>query len=170
MTNQPAPPPPEQIDELAREYLAIQEELLKKQLELAAETEPKRKRLAELGEELLELCVKFGSAHEKKSKLLVGLACEVMTTVSTSTSLDQAAVALFLRACKKAGKSATFRKIFEQVSYWRTRAEADQVARGAGMLTPSLALKLMKCTVTETKPPRLSAVRPRKGVEQKAAS
>jgi hypothetical protein len=169
MTTQPAPPRPEQVDELAKEYIAIQEDLLQKQLALTKETETARTRLEELGKQLLAWCVDFGSAHEKKSKLLVGLGFEVMTSVSTSTSLDQAAVGLFMKACKAAGKTPVFKKIFEQISYWRARPEADQVARGSDVLTPALMVKLMKCTLSTTSPPRLAKVRPRKGSEAKAS-
>jgi hypothetical protein len=162
-----SPPKAEDVDALAKEYVDIQAELLEKQLALATETEPKRERLAELSEKLRAWCVDFGSAHEKKSKLLVGLLFEVMTTVSSSSSLDQAAVDVFLRACQKAKALRVFRKIFEHVSYWRPRPQADQVSRGAGMLTGALAKKLMACTIVDTKPARLIAVRPRKGAAKR---
>lgn len=164
-----APPPVADLDALAKEYVDLQADLLDKQLALAKETEGQRKRLEELGAKLLAWCVEFGSAYEKKSKLLTGLAFEVMTTVSASSSLDQAAVEVFYRACQKAKALPVFRRIFEQVSFWRPRPEADQVARGQKLLTGTLAKKLMACTITDTKPPRLAAVRPRKGTETKIA-
>jgi hypothetical protein len=170
MNTQPAKPTPELVDDVAKQYIAIQEELLQKQLALTKETETARARLEELSKQLLAWCVDFGSAHEKKSKLLVGLGFEVMTTVSASSSLDQAAVDLFMKACKAAGKTRVFGKIFERISYWRTRPEADQIARGTGVLTPALMVKLVKCSVVTTSAPRLAKVRPRKGTESAKAS
>jgi hypothetical protein len=159
---EPLVPAPAKIDELAREYLEIEEALVKKQLALADETAPQRARLKVLGEQLLADCVAFGSPHEKKSKLLTGLLFEVMTSVSTSTSIDSAAVNVFMKACKKAKQSKLFAQIFEEVKSWRIRPEADTVTRDNKKISAALLVKLMKCTISDTKPARLAAVRPRK--------
>jgi len=159
----PKPLKPESLDRLAAEYLSIEQELEQERLALTERMKAKSERLAELEKEFIEVCNAFGSPHEKKSRLLSGLEFEIMTTISSSTSLDQAAVGAFEAQCVKAQSIRIFRALFEKVSTYRSRHDADGVLRrSSAALSPSLAKGYLRCVLTKTNPPRLSAVRPRK--------
>lgn len=159
----PKPLRPEELDRLAAEYLSIENELEQERLAVNERTKAKSERLADLAKRFVEVCNTHGSPHEKKSRLLSGLEFEIMTTISSSTSLDQAAVGAFEAQCVKAQSLRIFRSLFEKVSTFRSRPDADSVLRRTSTaLTPSLAKGYLRCVLTKTNPPRLSAVRPRK--------
>jgi hypothetical protein len=152
-------PTPQEIDEAAKEYCDLEKQIDDLYLESRKKIEPLNERLKPLGEKLKTWGQEFGGAHASKSKLLTGLAYEVMTTVASSTSLDQAVVSVFLEACKKAGKSRIFAKLFDTLTVYRTQPAADQTARTE--LTPRLALAFSRCFITKTQAPRME-VRSRK--------
>jgi hypothetical protein len=159
MTTELKLPTPAEIDEAAKEYCELQQQIDDLILEMRKKVEPLNQKLVPLAEKLKAWADQFGGAHATKSKLLTGLAYEVMTTVSSSTSLDQAAAGVFLKACKKAGVTKIFGRLFETLTVYRSRPDADQVARKD--LTPKLALEFMKCFITKSNAPRME-VRPRK--------
>lgn len=159
MTTEEKLPTPQEIDEAAKQYCDLEKQIDDVWVEAKKKIEPLNDCLAPLGEKLKAWGEKFGGAHATKSKLLTGLAYEVMTTVSSSTSLDQAVVGSFLEACKKAGQSRIFRKLFDTLTVYRSKPGADQVARAD--LAPRLAVAFMRCFITKTNATRME-VRPRK--------
>jgi hypothetical protein len=152
-------PTPQEIDDAAKEYCDLEKQIDEIFAAAKKKIEPLNDRLAPLSEQLKAWGENFGGAHATKSKLLTGLAYEVMTTISSITSLDQAVVAAFLDACKKAGQSRIFAKLFDALTVYRTKPGADQVARAT--LPPRLAVAFMRCFITNTNAPRME-VRPRK--------
>ena len=162
----PLPPKqlkPEALDTLAAEYLGLQKEIEDEVTALTLKLKPKAERLEELRPKFLAQCVAHGSPYEKKSKLLSGLEYEVMTTESSSSSLDQPAIGRFREGCEKMERLSVFEEIFEKVSEYRKRPAADEVVRRTTgeKLTPTLALLYLKCTIVKNSPARLAAVRPR---------
>ena len=146
-------PTPEKIDELAREYLEIEKQREESGAALAAKAE-----------ELAPLVERFGTAHAKKSKLLVGLLYEMMTTTSSTTSVDAAGIEKLQIALKRADMAPLFKKLFRKVTRWEIAPTADVVLRGD---LPKGAPKDLRSLFTqavriETKPARLSDVRARK--------
>lgn len=152
-------PTPAEIDEAAKEYCELATKVSRMEAEASIATRPLRDRMTALGEKLKAWGEQFGGAHATKSKLLTGLAYEVMTTVSSSASLDQAAAGVFFEACKKAGVTKIFGRLFETLTTYRPRPEADQVARKE--LPARLAVAFMRCFLTKTHA-TLMKVRPRK--------
>lgn len=159
MSSEAKLPTPAEIDEAAKEYCDLEQQIAELEAKTKLETQPLRERMDPLREKLKSWGETFGGAHATKSKLLTGLAYEVMTTVSSSTSLDQAAAGVFFEACKKAGMTKIFGRLFETLTTYRPRPEADQVARQE--LPARLAVTFMRCFITKTFAPRLD-VRPRK--------
>lgn len=154
---------PEALDALAAEYLALDKEVEDEVAALKKKLEPKTDRMEELRPKFLAQCVAYGSPHEKKSKLLSGLDYEVMTTQSSSSSLDQAAIGTFRERCERLDRVTLFDELFEQVSEYRSRpGSAEVVRRSVGdLMTGRLAIAFLKCTIVKNNPPRLAAVRPR---------
>jgi hypothetical protein len=152
-------PTPAEIDAKAKEYCDLEEQIENISKEAAEKMKPLRDRMTPLATELRKWGMEFGGVHAKKSKLLTGLVYEVMTTTGSSTSLDQAVAALFAQACKKVGQSRLFKELFETLTVYRARPEADEIARTK--LTPRLALAFTRCFITKTYETRLE-VRPRK--------
>lgn len=153
MHTEPKLPTPAEIDEAAKEYCKLDQEIANLRAETSTKIAPLMERQKPLEEKLKAWADQFGGAHATKSKLLTGLAYEVMTTVSSSTSLDQAAAGVFLDACKKAGVSRIFSRLFETLTMYRSRPEADQVARKE--LPTRLAVAFMRCFITKTNAPRM---------------
>jgi hypothetical protein len=143
----------ETIDQLAAEYL----ELENQKNELCSALEAK-------AGELTPLVERFGSAHGKKSKLLVGARFEIMTTTSTSTAVDNAGVERIRRALARAKATTLFKKLFRKVERYELAAGSSFIMRatlpaGAPRNLRSLFSQAVR---VETKPPRLSDVRERK--------
>jgi hypothetical protein len=160
---EPAPKPlkPEALDQFAAEYISLKTEIFERNLELLDALKEKSARVAFLAKLFTDACHAHGSPHEKKSKLLSGLDYELMTTESSSSSIDQAAVRILESKCERHGKTDLFEQLFESVSEYRARPGADAIARASRGLTGPLAVAYLKCAVTKTSPPRLTAVRPR---------
>ena len=72
-----------------------QAELEEIEKQAAEEAAPKQAELERLEVQLLNLVKAHGSAHAEKSKLLHGIAWEVMATFGSSTSTDNAALERF---------------------------------------------------------------------------
>jgi hypothetical protein len=162
-------PTPQEIDATAQEYCDLEKQIEDISADAANKIKPLRDRMLPIGETLKTWGSLFGGAHAKKSKLLTGLAYEVMTTAGSSTSLDQAAAGLFLQACKKAGKSRLFKKLFETLTIYRTQPLADQVARVELAPIPKLAVPFASCFLSVPLATRME-VRPRKKPAESAAA
>ena len=72
------PPTPTEVETLAAEYQRLEKEIAAIDKKAAEEKLPKVTRLNELWDLLVARARKFGSQHEKKSKLLYGLTLIVM--------------------------------------------------------------------------------------------
>jgi hypothetical protein len=167
MTTEAKLPTPQEIDDAAKQYCELEQQIDDEHLALRKKIEPLNARLKPLAEKLKAWGEEFGGVHATKSKLLTGLAYEVMTTAASSTSLDQAAAGLFYEVCKKVGKSRIFGRLFETLTVYRSQPGADQVARTE--LTPRLALAFARCFITKSQATRME-VRPRKTSVAAAAS
>jgi hypothetical protein len=153
---QPSPPTPEQIDALAEEYLALEKiaEEAKEAAKIAA------KPCQEKADELKALVLEYGQIHAKKSKLLVGVHFELMSTSGTTTETDQAMVEKLRLAMSKKSLGGWFKKMFEEVTEYRKRPSASEVIR-SGKLPPTIIAIFARCFVEKEKNPSLD-VRPRK--------
>jgi hypothetical protein len=160
-------PTPQEIDAKAKEYCELEEQIADIQADATKKIAPLRERMVPIGETLKTWGSVFGGVHAKKSKLLTGLAYEVMTTAGSSTSLEQSAVVMFLKACKAADKTKIFKRLFETLTVYRTQPAADQVARTE--LTPTLALSFARCFITTPHAARMD-VRPRKKAAESAVA
>src|SRR5579863_9541642 len=116
-------PKPDAVDEFALEFDRLDRELVKAQ-EAAKEA---AKPVAVLKGELIELVDKFGGPHMKASKLLHGIAWEMMGTFGSGLSQDSAAVERLRAALKKAGKTRLLKKLFTQDIRWTFSSNAMEI-------------------------------------------
>ena len=157
------PPTPTEVETLAAEYQRLEKEIAAIDKKAAEEKLPKVTRLNELWDLLVARARKFGSQHEKKSKLLYGLTLEVMGTFSSSSSIDAAAVETFRLALVKAKQSRVLRTIFEKATRWILRPEAGAFLRAendAGKFPDELFVLYARCSVPGKGSERL-VVRPK---------
>lgn len=149
-------PTPAEIDELAKEYLALKEKAVQASLEAGQALQL----VADKRQLLTEMISAAGSAHAEKSKILFGIEYEAVCTYPQFSSVDSAAVDTFHTALKKSGKTAIIRKMFEKSVRWTLRGTASEIIRGS-KLSPKLALLWSRCIVLKDKTPTID-VRPRK--------
>jgi hypothetical protein len=143
-------PLPAEVDERATKFHQLELDIEKVNLERRAlEQELAAKKTA-----LIELVRQHGSTHAKKSKILHGIAWEIMATFSKYTTQDGAAVDRFRQALVKAKKTRLLEKIFQQDVRWVVKASASEIVK-MEKLTPALMVLLLKCSVTENKTPTL---------------
>lgn len=118
-------PSPTQVDELAKEYRALEDKFLKATLAMQEAMKP----LAEKKKELIALVRESGTAHREKSWLLHGIGFEIMGTFSQRVSLDGVAVDKFREAAKAELTKKQFFQIFEMVITYRPLATAAEFVR-----------------------------------------
>jgi hypothetical protein len=153
----PAPTPAE-IDLKAVEYNELQEKLFKARGEAIAALAP----VATLKDELIDLVRDFGGAHAEKSKLLHGIAWEMMATFGQSMTQDAAAIDRLRIALKKAKKARLLKKLFKQDIRWTFQAASAEIVKRE-KLSPTLMQKLLLCFVPTDRTPTLD-VREKKKV------
>lgn len=156
---------PTELDQLANEYTETKKAIDDLQAGCATACEPKFARLEELKTLFVEQVRKFGSAHRDKSKIMQGLAMEVMATFSSYSTIDAAAVETFRLALVKAKQARLLKKLFEKSERWTMARNASELIRGVKLPSRLVAL-YAQCTVTKERTPALD-VRPR---EKTAAS
>ncbi len=144
----PTAPTAAQVDALAKEYKALEDAYFEATLASKAALEPLEKKK----DELRELVAKFGSAHAEKSKLLHGIAFEIMATFGTSTSIDAAAVELFRLALVKAKQARLLKKLFEKTVRWTLNPTAAVIVKSE-KLSKSLLALYSQCEVVKAKTP-----------------
>jgi hypothetical protein len=154
-------PAPAEVDQLAKEYLALKTKLDEALQASFAAQEPIQK----MKERLIEKVREFGSTHAEKSKLLHGIVYEMLATFGSSISLDAAAVEAFRVGLVKAGQPRLLKKIFEKSERWTLSANAAAIVKGSKLSKPLLAL-YSQCQVTKSKAPMLQV---REKAKQSAA-
>jgi len=159
-TPSPAAPTPAAVDELASRHETLERELEEIANQAAEEAAPKNAELEKLEVQLLDLVKAHGSAHAEKSKLLHGIAWEVMATFGSSTSTDNAALERFRLALVQAKQGRLLRRMFEKTVRWLLKPEASEIVKGEKLSKPLLALYSQIAVVTPATP-RLT-VRPKK--------
>lgn len=143
-------PSPEQIDQHAKEYLALKDKLLQAKLaysEIQQQMECTESILKNWG-------ATFGSAHAEKSKLLHGLGYEVMVTFGQSVSIDASAVETFRDALAKADQPRLLKKLFDKTIRWTLHPQASEIVRGE-KLSDKLRSLFAKCQVVKERSPSL---------------
>ena len=159
-TPSPAAPTPVAVDELASRHETLEAELEEIEKQAAEEAAPKQAELERLEVQLLNLVKAHGSAHAEKSKLLHGIAWEVMATFGSSTSTDNAALERFRLALVKAKQGRLLRRMFEKTVRWLLKPEAAEVVKGS-KLSPGLLALYSQIAVIKPNTPKL-IVRPKK--------
>src|SRR5271156_5773758 len=96
---------PTEVEELAAEYRGIEAKMVAIEIEANEKLKPLTSRNDQIWDVLVAQVRKFGSQHAEKSKLLHGLALEVMVTFGSSSTIDAADVELFRLALVKAKQS-----------------------------------------------------------------
>jgi hypothetical protein len=155
----PAPSPAE-IDLKAIEYNDLEAELIaaKEAVPIAA------KPVAEMKAELIDLVRDFGGAHAEKSKLLHGIAWEMMATFGQSMTQDAAAIDRLRMALKKAKKARLLKKLFKQDIRWTFQAASAEIVKRE-KLSPTLMQKLLLCFVPTDRTPTLDVREKKKATE-----
>ncbi len=148
---------PLQVDEKAREFERLKE-AVDRSMKAAKEAQVP---LDELKEELIEMVREFGSAHAEKSKIVHGIASEVMVSFGQSVSIDAAAVEKFRAALADSGAARLCKKIFEQSIRWSLMPDSAAIIKAQTLSKPLLAL-YSQCQVIRETGPRLT-VRPAGG-------
>lgn len=159
------PPSPAEVDELAREMIELKGKASTIQAQAQKEIEPLNKKLDELKARAVTLLKDFGSAHAEKSRLLHGIAYEIMGTFGTSTTIDAAAVEVFRQALVKAHQARLLKRIFEKTVRWSPMQGWGETIRGAKLPAKLMAL-YARCQVSSERTP---TVTPREKDRDKAA-
>ena len=151
----PSPAPPElfaeQIDTLAKQYLAVKDKAMQAKLEVrACEREMEAK-----GELLRKAVEEFGGAHAEKSKIVHGLKYEAVVTFGQSVSIDAAAVENFQLALVKEDKPRLLKKLFDKTIRWTLNPQASEFVRGE-KLSDRLRSLFAKCQVVKERTPTLT--------------
>jgi hypothetical protein len=158
-------PTPARVDELALEYDELGEKIRKILAEAKDECQEPDGKLAKLEAELKRLVEQFGSAYEKKSKLLNGVEWEMMLTSSSTVTVDAAAVERFLdwaEGDKK--KRAIVDALFTSAKRWDLTPNATVLIQAPGIPAPAKRL-FAACLKITPNEPRLR-VRKKKAVKQ----
>lgn len=149
------PPTAAEIEQLAKDYVDKKAKVLEAMLSqrsATAELEP-------LHEKCTELVKKFGSAHATKSKLLHGLAWEIMGTFGASTSTDAAAVERLRARLEETSQTRLLKRLFDKTVRWTLKPTAR-----TEILRPDVGDEIRGlfavCEVTKDKAPSIE-VRPK---------
>jgi len=144
------PPLPAEVDIRAEAFHRIEVELEEKTAAIAM----LKKQLSEHEFELIDLVRNFGGPHAQKSKILHGIAWEMIATFSQFTTLDTAAVERFRLALVKAKKVRLLKRIFTADTRYRFSSSAAEIVK-TQTLSPKLMALLLQCWVTGDKKPSL---------------
>ncbi|HZC24697.1 MAG TPA: hypothetical protein VE866_15255 [Candidatus Binatia bacterium] len=149
-------PLPAEIDDRAKAFHALEEELA------AARQEAKvaQELLSAKELELIELVRECGGPHATKSKILHGIVWEMVATFSQYTTTDSAAVERFRQALIDAGQTRLMKKIFKADTRWTLQASSAEIVKSEKLSSKLMAL-LLQCSVTQDRKPTLD-VRPKK--------
>lgn len=139
-----------QIDLKAVEY----KDLEKKLDEAKAAVPIAAKPVNELKAELIELVREYGGPHAEKSKILHGIAWELMATFGQGMTQDSAAIERLRLALRKAGQTRLLKKLFQQDVRWTFNAASAEIVKRE-KLSPILMRSLMLCFVTSDRTPTL---------------
>jgi hypothetical protein len=145
----PAPSAAE-IDLRAVAFHALKQKLDEAQAAVPIAAKP----VNDLKAELIELVRNFGGPHADKSKILHGIAWELMATFGKGMTQDSAAVERLRLALKKAGQTRLLKKLFQQDIRWTFNASAAEIVKRE-KLSPTLMRSLMLCFVTSDRTPTL---------------
>jgi hypothetical protein len=149
------PPAPTEVDELAREMLELKGKVSTIDENARQEKEPLEKKLGELKKSASGLLREFGSSHAEKSRILHGIAYEIMGTFGTSTSIDAAAVEVFRQALVKAKQARLLKRVFEKTVRWSPVQGWAEIIRGTKLPAKLLAL-YARCQVTSDRAPTIT--------------
>ena len=143
-------PTPAEVDEKAREFNRLKDDLDQATEAAKLKCVP----LVALKQELIELVRDFGSPHAEKSKLLHGIKQEILITVSSSISIDAAAVERFRLALLESDQSRLLKRIFQEDFRWTMSPEAAVIIKGS-KLSKSLLALYSQCEVIRQNTPSL---------------
>jgi hypothetical protein len=153
-------PTPEEADEFAIEFDRLYQVLSEATAEAKTKVENALVPVTRLKRELIELVRNFGGPHREKSKLLHGIAWELMATFSQSTTQDGVAVERLRLALKKKKQTKLLKKLFTEDKRWTFSSNAAEILKGEKLTLKIMAL-VLQCFVTTDRTPTLD-VRPKK--------
>jgi hypothetical protein len=156
-------PMPVDVDERAEQFHQLELDLEEAQ----KKSKEAQKAVTEKELELVELVRAYGGPHATKSKILHGIAWEMVATFAQYSTLDAAAVERFRTALVEAGQSRLMKKLFTESTRWNLNGDAAEVVKTEKLSAKLLGL-LIQCTVTGDKKPSLD-VRPKKKPSGSAA-
>lgn len=143
-------PMPVDVDERAEQFHQLELDLDAAKKELAEA----QKAVAERERELVDLVRAYGGPHATKSKILHGIAWEMVATFAQYSTLDAAAVERFRLALVDAGQARLMKKLFKEDTRWSLNGDAAEVVKTEKLSAKLLGL-LIQCTVTGDKKPSL---------------
>ena len=143
-------PTPAEVDELAREWNALQTKIARAALKLSTAKQPEDA----ARDKMVDLVRDFGSTHAEKSKRLYGVDYFLMVTESTSHSTDAAAVERFRLALIEAGQSNLLSRIFKKDERWVPAPGWETIVKSE-KLSDELVALFAKCDVPHDNAPRL---------------
>lgn len=157
-------PKPADVDEFALAFHALEKKLIEAKAAVKAAEEP----IEPLKLELIDLVRKFGGAHEKKSKLLLGVLWEMMGTFGSTSTIDSNAVERLRLDLEKKKQSDLFSALFVPDNRWTFQAETamtllkTKAKERKHKLTPGIMGKILLCFDSRESTPVLK-VREKKG-------
>jgi hypothetical protein len=141
---------PAQIDASAEKFRELELDLA----EAKKKYQEAQKELGDRERELIELVRATGGPHAQKSKILHGIAWELLATFAQYTTQDSAAIERFRVALVKAKKTKLLKKIFSADVRWTMKSSASEIVK-TEKLSPTLMGLLLQCSVTADKKPSL---------------
>ncbi len=153
--SQPFPPGlkiplPAEVDGRAESFHQLELELAEARLEVKT-----AQRILDAKEaELIELVRSCGGPHAQKSKILHGIAWEMVATFAQCTVQDSAAVERFRQELLRTKQTRLMKKIFTADTRWTMHTGAAEIVK-TKILSPMLMSLLLQCAVTKDKKPSL---------------
>ena len=145
-----AVPSPAEIDLKAIAYTDLEKKLDEARAAVPIAAKP----VSDLKAELIDLVRSCGGTHAEKSKILHGIAWELMATFGQGMTQDSAAIDRLRLALKKAKKARLLKKLFQQDIRWTFKAASAEVVKRE-KLSPTLMRRLLLCFVPSDRTPTL---------------
>jgi hypothetical protein len=156
-----ASPQPEEVDAHAVKYKALEKKLRDAEQATTDAEAP----LQALKLQLIALVREFGGAHAKKSKLVHGIAWELMGTFGQSTTQDAAAIERLRLALVKKKKGRLLAKLFTKRVSWQFNSSATDVIKTEKLTDKEKSL-VLDCFDTQDATPKLDVREKKKDYER----
>lgn len=141
---------PAEVDMAAEKFTDLELKLT----EAKKKYQDAQKQLGDRELELIQLVSATGGPHAQKSKILHGIAWEIVATFAQYTTQDSSAVERFRQALVAAKQTRLLKKIFKADVRWTMQSGASEIVK-TEKLSPRLMALLLQCSVTADKKPSL---------------